>query len=59
MDKEIYTVREMAKKLGIGMNKAYELVNTGRIPSIRVGNRYLIPKRALEHWLNQCALRGA
>ncbi len=54
MEKEIYTVSELVEKLGIGFNKAYELVNTGNIPSIKVGKRYLIPKKALEEWLGQC-----
>jgi excisionase family DNA binding protein len=54
MEKETYTVKELVDKLGIGLNKAYELVNSGKIPSIKVGKKYLIPKMALENWLEQC-----
>lgn len=33
----LYKVREVAEMLGIGRSKAYELVRTGEIPSVRVG----------------------
>ncbi len=37
-------VTDIADTLGIGRNKAYELVNTGAIKSIRVGMQYRIPR---------------
>ena len=30
--------------LHLGRNNIYNLLNTGRIKSIKIGNRYLIPK---------------
>lgn len=33
----LYKVKEVAEMLGIGHSKAYELVRTGEIPSVRVG----------------------
>lgn len=33
----LYRVREVAEMLGIGRSKAYELVRTGEIPSVRLG----------------------
>ena len=45
------TVTECAKRLGIGRNSAYEAVNRGEIPVIRVGKRLLVPKAALERLL--------
>ena len=45
------TVPEVAKKLGISRNFAYELVKRGELPSIRFGKRILIPKIALENKL--------
>ena len=33
----LYKVKEVAEMLGIGRSKAYELVRTGEIPSVRVG----------------------
>ena len=41
------TVPEVAELLGIGRGTAYECVRTGEIPSIRLGGRIVIPKRAL------------
>lgn len=41
------TVEEAATPLGISRAFAYEAVNTGTIPSIRIGRRILVPKAAL------------
>lgn len=49
---EVFTVREVAKKLGIGKRQAYLAVKDGVIPAIRIGQRILIPKRPFESWLN-------
>lgn len=51
MDKLVYTVRETAKMLNIGMNSAYNLVNSKEFPKIQVGRKILIPKRGLESWI--------
>ncbi len=53
MEKLVYTVRETANVLNVGMNKAYELIQQKQIPYVRVGRRILIPKNALENWLKQ------
>jgi len=49
---------EVAEALGISRAKAYELVHTGEIPSIRAGNRILIPRKALERWLEERVAGG-
>jgi len=41
-------VDEVAQLLGIGRTLAYQAVRRGEIPSIRIGNRYLVSKAALE-----------
>ena len=41
---DIVTVYDMQKMLGIGRNKAYELVNSNRISSIHIGRKIYIPK---------------
>ncbi len=41
------TVAEAAKLLGIGRNLAYEGVKRGEIPSIRIGDRILIPRASI------------
>ena len=50
-DKMALSVPEAAKLLGIGKNLAYEAVQRGEIPSIKVGSRLLIPRVALERLL--------
>ena len=47
----VLSVEAAAKALHISRNLAYEAVRRGEIPSIRVGKRYLIPRRALERLL--------
>ena len=44
----VLTVTECAKYLRIARGHAYTMVNEGRIPSIRMGRRILIPRAALE-----------
>lgn len=46
-----YTVEEVARMLGISRLSAYQAVHKGEIPSIKIGRRFLIPKRALERLL--------
>jgi excisionase family DNA binding protein len=41
------TVREVADLLGIARNSAYAAVQRGEIPSIRIGDRVLVPRRRL------------
>ena len=46
-----YSPGELAKALGISKTYAYSLVRDGRIRSIRVGSRWLIPVREVEAFL--------
>ena len=46
------TVDEAAKALGLSRNSCYQAVDTGAIPSIRIGKRILIPRFALERLLS-------
>ena len=58
-DKLAFSVTEMAELLGIGRSKAYELVRSGTIPSLRLGRRIVIPKLALSRFLAECAHQNA
>jgi excisionase family DNA binding protein len=44
-------VKEAAEMPGTSRNYCYELVKRGLIPSIRLGNRIVIPRAALEEML--------
>jgi len=47
-----YTVTEAAELLGISRSSAYECVHRGEIPSLTLGRRVVIPRRALEALLD-------
>ena len=51
----VYTVEEAATLLGISRSFAYEAVQRGDIPSMRIGRRILVPKAALERFLASVA----
>jgi len=47
------TVEEAARLLGISRALAYQLVARDEIPSVRLGRRLLVPRRALDALLAQ------
>lgn len=49
--KEWLSVSDLHKWLGVGRNKAYELVQTGEISSYRIGRTIRIRKQHVEEWL--------
>lgn len=51
MEKMTMTVQEMAQCLGIGRNRAYELIRTGKVPFLKFGRSVRIPKKAFDVWL--------
>ena len=51
-DRLVFTVEEAAKLLGISRSFAYEAVQRGDIPSMRIGKRILVPKAALQRFLH-------
>lgn len=52
IDQEVHTVEETASILRVGKNTVYAAVRKGEIPSIRIGDRILIPRVALERMLS-------
>lgn len=46
------SVNEVAEVVGISRAHAYELVRVGRIPSLRLGRRLVVPRKALERFLD-------
>ncbi len=59
MEKATFTVEETAGYLGIGRNKAYELVSLGIIPHLKLGKQIRIPKVSLDEWITAEALKQA
>jgi excisionase family DNA binding protein len=52
----VYSVAQVAKKLGISKTHAFKLCNDGTIPSLRLGRRIVVPIQAFEEWLNKGGL---
>ena len=49
---DVLTPREVQRVLGIGRNTTYELIASGRLPSVRVtARRIVVTKKALEVFL--------
>jgi excisionase family DNA binding protein len=46
------TPRESVKITRFGVSQTYRLLRAGKMPSIRVGTRFFIPKNALLRWLD-------
>jgi excisionase family DNA binding protein len=48
----VYTVTEVAHMLSLSRGSAYQLVRTGEIPALKLGGRWVIPKRRFPIWLD-------
>ncbi len=59
MDKRTLTVTEAAQCLGLGRNTTYDLISKGKLPSVRLGRRILIPKDALDRLLSEAGQKPA
>ena len=51
LERATMTIPEAAVYLGVSRNSAYKAAREGSIPSVRVGNRLIVPKAALEKLL--------
>ena len=52
MEKQVYTVPEVAQMLGTSKSYAYEMVRQKIIPVLEIGNRKVVPKKRFDEWLN-------
>lgn len=50
---------ELGRMLGVGRNKAYDLVNSGEIRALRVGRRIVVPRSAVEEYISGTVRRAA
>lgn len=50
---DILSISDLRSALGIGRTKAYELVNSGQIRSIKVGKAIRIPKTSLLDYVKE------
>lgn len=54
-DRLTLSVEEAAELLGISRALAYELVRRGQLPRLRLGRRVVIPRKALEEFIEAVA----
>lgn len=47
----LLTVPEAARRLALGRATAYRLVQTGDLPSVRIGRTVRVPAAALDTWV--------
>jgi excisionase family DNA binding protein len=47
----LVSVREAARLLGLGRDNTYALVRDGRLRSVGVGRKRLVPRIELERWI--------
>jgi excisionase family DNA binding protein len=51
-ERAVYTVYEVADMLGLALSGTYTLIREGTIPAIKVGGRWVIPKKRFHAWLD-------
>ena len=49
----LMTASELADYLGIGKNRAYELLNSGEIKGFRIGSVWKVTKAAVDQYIRQ------
>jgi excisionase family DNA binding protein len=50
-DRMTFSVSEAATALGIGRTLAYQLAQSGQLGAVRVGGRWVVPRRAIDRLL--------
>ncbi len=54
-DQLAISVAEAADRIGISRSKAYQLVASGDLPTVRIGGKTLVPVERLRRWVNDRA----
>jgi excisionase family DNA binding protein len=49
---DVMSLEDVAARLGIGRNQAYNFLQQGKIPALRFGRRWLIPRAAFDRLLS-------
>lgn len=58
MNKDLLTVEDVCKELGIGKNTAYGLIKDKKIKSAKVGKRHLVHRAELQKYIASTILSG-
>jgi excisionase family DNA binding protein len=57
-ERQTYTVRETAAVMGLSLGVTYELLRQGRLPGLRLGKRWVVPRVQLDVFLASASDRG-
>lgn len=47
VERMLYRPREAAKAMGVSVSRMYQLINSGVVPSVRLGNTIRVPVQGL------------
>ena len=53
------SVEEIARRLDVGRQAVYEMLEQGILPGIRLGRRWIITRHAYEQWERTCGTHPA
>jgi excisionase family DNA binding protein len=51
LERQTYSVPEAGEIVGLGRSSAYQAAARGDLPTLRIGKRLLVPRKALENLL--------
>jgi excisionase family DNA binding protein len=51
LEKLLFKPQEAGDALGVSRSKAYELIASGAIPSVRIGGSVRVPVEGLRQWI--------
>ena len=57
-ERRAYRINDFCRAFGLGRTKAYELIGSGKLRTVTVGGRRLVPRDAAEALLSQDAPNG-
>jgi len=57
-EKILLNIRETARLLNLSERHTWSLVRSGRLPSVVLGKRRMVPRKLLEDYLNELAMIG-
>ena len=52
VEKKVHYAEDLARDTGLGISLIYRQLRKGKIPHVRVGDRYLISRENYEKWVN-------
>ncbi len=50
---EVMDIRTLARYLGLGRSKIYNLIRLKKIPASRIGRQYRFSKSVIDNWLSE------